>query len=76
MTKIRMGIIGCGGMAAAHFSGYKELGDHTEVTAVCDIEPDRAQSAASQLGITPCRMRGETPRARLLPPRPRAEQPA
>ncbi|WP_409345876.1 Gfo/Idh/MocA family protein [Paenibacillus sp. MBLB4367] len=52
MTKIRMGIIGCGGMAAAHFSGYKELGDHTEVTAVCDIEPERAQSAASQLGIT------------------------
>ncbi|MDF2663008.1 MAG: Oxidoreductase family, NAD-binding Rossmann fold [Paenibacillus sp.] len=47
-----MGIIGCGGMAAAHFSGYKELGDHTEVTVVCDIELERAQSAASLLGIS------------------------
>lgn len=51
MEKIRMGIIGCGGMAGAHFLGYKELAGQTEVTAVCDIVPERAQAAAELLGV-------------------------
>ncbi len=52
MDKIRMGIIGCGGMAGSHFKGYEALVEQMEVTAVCDIVPERAQSAAEQLGIT------------------------
>ncbi|WP_409345167.1 Gfo/Idh/MocA family protein [Paenibacillus sp. MBLB4367] len=50
MTKIRMGIIGCGGMAGTHFRGYEELADRMEVTAVCDIIPERAEAAAKLLG--------------------------
>lgn len=52
MDKIRMGIIGCGGMAGAHFQGYKELKGQTEVTAVCDIIPERANAAAEILGVS------------------------
>ncbi|MDF2670026.1 MAG: NADH-dependent dehydrogenase [Paenibacillus sp.] len=52
MEKIRIGIIGCGGMAGSHFKGYEALLDQMKVTAVCDIVPERAQKAAEQLGIT------------------------
>jgi predicted dehydrogenase len=51
MSKIRMGIIGCGGMAASHFRGYLKLADKMEVTGVCDIIPERAKAAAETLGI-------------------------
>ncbi|MFK7691461.1 Gfo/Idh/MocA family protein [Paenibacillus sp. HJGM_3] len=50
MDKIRMGIIGCGGMAGSHFRGYGELMEQMTVTAVCDIVPERAQQAAELLG--------------------------
>lgn len=50
MKKIRMGIIGCGGMAGSHENGYTELGDIMELTAVCDIVLDRAQAAAEKTG--------------------------
>lgn len=50
MTKIRLGIIGCGGMAGSHFSGYEDLKDQMQVTAVCDIIPERAERAAKLLG--------------------------
>lgn len=50
MKKIRMGIIGCGGMAGAHQHGYSELEDILEVTATCDIILERAQKAAESTG--------------------------
>lgn len=50
MKKIRMGIIGCGGMANSHENGYEELGHLMEVTATCDIILDRAQKAAEKTG--------------------------
>lgn len=48
--KIRLGIIGCGGMAKSHESGAGELTQRMEVTAVCDIVPERAKEAAEVTG--------------------------
>ncbi|MCD9021579.1 Gfo/Idh/MocA family protein [Cohnella silvisoli] len=43
MTKLRMGIVGCGGMTAeAHINGLLELTEVMEVTAVCDIDIKQA----------------------------------
>ena len=50
MGKLRLGIVGCGGMAASHMAGYKLLGDMCEVTAVCDIDETRARRAAEATG--------------------------
>ncbi|MCQ6560965.1 Gfo/Idh/MocA family protein [Paenibacillus mendelii] len=50
MNKIRLGVIGCGGMAGAHAQGYKELADQLMVTAVCDVVLERAQAAKEAVG--------------------------
>ncbi|HET7559041.1 MAG TPA: Gfo/Idh/MocA family oxidoreductase [Limnochordia bacterium] len=48
--KIRVGIIGTGGIArGAHVPGYKELPD-VEIAAVCDVAFDRAKALADELG--------------------------
>ncbi|WP_158289481.1 Gfo/Idh/MocA family protein [Paenibacillus flagellatus] len=51
MNKIRMGLIGCGGMGSkGHAEGLLALSDRLEVTAVCDIDQDRARAASERLG--------------------------
>ncbi|MDF2648275.1 MAG: oxidoreductase [Paenibacillus sp.] len=52
MSKIRLGIIGCGNMAGNHGSGFKELADKMEITATCDIIIERAQKAAELSGAS------------------------
>ncbi len=50
MERIRLGLIGCGGMGKSHQAGIAELADIVELTAVCDIVEERAQAAADMLG--------------------------
>ncbi|TMV45946.1 Gfo/Idh/MocA family oxidoreductase [Paenibacillus mesophilus] len=50
MSKIRLGIIGCGGMAGSHSGGFHYLADRVEIAATCDIELARAQKAAELTG--------------------------
>ncbi|MBE5869127.1 MAG: Gfo/Idh/MocA family oxidoreductase [Lachnospiraceae bacterium] len=49
MKKIRLGLIGCGGMMKNHISGVNYLKDKVELTAVCDIIRERAEDVASVL---------------------------
>ena len=53
MKKIRVGIIGCGGMAQSHVSRFRDVLDRIEVTAVVDINKKRAQSVANLLPNQP-----------------------
>jgi len=41
MDKIKVGIIGAGGISACHIAGYKAL-ENVELYAVCDINEQRA----------------------------------
>lgn len=50
MSKIRLGIIGCGGMSHAHAGDFHHLSDRMEVTAACDIVPERARNVAELTG--------------------------
>ncbi len=50
MERIRLGIIGCGGMAGSHAQGLLELKDEMHVAATCDIDLSRAKLAAEKLG--------------------------
>lgn len=45
-----MGIIGCGGMSAAHAKSYQELSGQLTVSVTCDIIEQRAKDTAAQIG--------------------------
>ena len=46
---LRIGLIGCGGIAAAHLEAYQQC-ENAEVVAVADIRPEAAQSLAAAAG--------------------------
>ncbi len=52
MDSLKLGIIGCGGIANnMHLPSIKKLGK-AQVTAFCDIVPERAQKAAEEFGAS------------------------
>ena len=52
MTKINIGIIGCGGIAnQKHLPALKELGDLSKIVAFCDVIEERAIKAAKEYGV-------------------------
>ena len=48
MTRLRLGLIGCGGMGTRHAEGFYQLEDRVRVTAAVDIELERAEAVADQ----------------------------
>lgn len=46
MSRLRIGIIGCGGMAGAHVSRFVGLEDRMAITGAADIEKSRAEAIA------------------------------
>ena len=53
MSKIRIGIVGCGGIAnQKHLPAMKNCSDQCEVIAFCDIIEERAKKAAAEYGIS------------------------
>jgi predicted dehydrogenase len=53
MDKVRVGIVGCGGMARSHASRFSMILDQVEISAVCDIIIERAQNVADLLPNEP-----------------------
>ena len=51
MAKLRVGIIGTGGIANAHAGGYKGNLDKCELAAVCDVREDAAKAFAEKHGF-------------------------
>lgn len=49
MEKIKLGLIGCGGMMKNHAMGINRISDQLEITAVCDIIREQAEEVASVL---------------------------
>lgn len=57
MSKLRIGIIGCGGIAnQKHMPAMKNNNDLCEIVATCDIIKDRALKAAEEFGVTGCKV--------------------
>ena len=61
MDKVRLALVGCGGMGTRHLHGLKQLADSPfdaiELSAVCDISAENAAMAAAEaeklLGVRP-----------------------
>ncbi len=51
MEKLKIGIVGNGGISGCHVTGYQAIPDRAEIYALCDINRDRAMALASRLGI-------------------------
>lgn len=52
--QVRVGFIGCGGIAAFHFSHFKDQKiPDAKVVAVCDLIDERAAKAAEMFGASP-----------------------
>lgn len=60
MAKFRIGLIGLGGVAAAHLAAYRSL-DEVEIVSVCDVQQHLAEAAAREFAA-----RGYTDYRRLL----------
>ncbi|MDR1733869.1 MAG: Gfo/Idh/MocA family oxidoreductase [Oscillospiraceae bacterium] len=50
-AKLKVGIIGTGGIAGNHIAAYKKLGDKVEVVACCDIDGEKVKKYAERHGI-------------------------
>lgn len=52
MRKVKIGVIGCGGIAnQKHFPALKANSDLNEIVAFCDIKIERAEKAAKEFGV-------------------------
>ncbi len=53
MAKLRVGIIGCGGISAFHMAGYKRLAEKgiIELAAVCDIDEEKVKAYAEKHNV-------------------------
>lgn len=52
MNKLRVGIVGCGGIAnGKHMPGLSKVSDACEMVAFCDLIEERAIQAAKQYGV-------------------------
>jgi UDP-N-acetylglucosamine 3-dehydrogenase len=50
MDKVRLGIIGVGGMGSAHAKMVHEV-EEVQLTAVADVDPDVAKNVGEQYGV-------------------------
>ena len=51
MDKVKVGIIGTGGISHAHMTGYLAIPDRVEMTAVCDIDEEKVKAYAAKFNV-------------------------
>lgn len=51
MTKVRVGVVGVGGMGVGHCRFLSEVVPETELTAVADVDLPRAQEVGTKFGV-------------------------
>jgi len=53
MTKVKVGFIGCGGIAQYHFGHFERMPEKAQIVATCDLREERARAAAERFQATP-----------------------
>ncbi|MEM3551597.1 MAG: Gfo/Idh/MocA family oxidoreductase, partial [Candidatus Bathyarchaeia archaeon] len=48
---VKVGLIGCGGIAPIHLEAYKKMGREVKVVALCDINLEQAKRLAERFNI-------------------------
>lgn len=50
MSQVRVGFIGCGGIAQYHFGHYEKMGEKARIVACCDLIEERRRATAERFG--------------------------
>ncbi|MGH8240727.1 MAG: Gfo/Idh/MocA family oxidoreductase, partial [Steroidobacteraceae bacterium] len=53
MSRLRVGLLGCGGIAARHAGAIAALSDHLQLVACCGRDEAKAAAFASKFGAAP-----------------------
>lgn len=48
--KVKVGFIGCGGIAQYHFGHFDKMREKADIVAACDLRPERTQATADRFG--------------------------
>ncbi len=51
--KVKVGFVGCGGIAGFHFGHFEKMTEKAQITAVCDLVDERLQKTAARFKATP-----------------------
>ncbi len=51
MSKIRVGLVGCGAISGSHLDAYRKLPDLFDVLAVCDVVEEKARRRARESNV-------------------------
>ncbi len=69
MAKLKIGFIGCGGIAnGKHFPGMAQQKEYVDMVAFCDLIPERAEKAAKEYGTPTPRFTPTITNCWLTPP--------
>lgn len=49
--KLRVAVVGCGGIGKVHITAYRQLAQEYDLLAVCDVDEARARQVAAEYGI-------------------------
>jgi predicted dehydrogenase len=49
--KLRVGLVGCGGISGVHFPGWKKLNPDCQIVAICDIAPEAMRNRGTEFEI-------------------------
>lgn len=53
MAKLRVAVVGAGGIGGTHLRAYAQLADQCEIVGVADVNPQAAADRAAEYGVAP-----------------------
>ena len=52
---LKVAVIGCGNISGSHIKAYLEFPELCQITALCDIYPEKAEKRKAEFGLTEAR---------------------
>ena len=49
MSRVRLALVGCGGMSRSHLRRFHVLSDRLELAAAVDVDPEKAAAVAEMM---------------------------
>ena len=53
---LKVAVIGCGNISGSHIKAYLEFPELCQITALCDIYPEKAEKRKAEFGLTEARI--------------------
>ena len=53
---LKVAVIGCGNISGSHIKAYLEFPELCQITALCDIYPEKAEKRKAEFGLAEARI--------------------